>query len=292
MEVKVLYNGKASLGEGPLWDYRFNELLWVDIESNELNFYNPDNHKHYSYKFDSYISAAVPASGAKYILALQNGLAIFNRVSQNLEYFSDPEKKLPDNRFNDGKCDPQGRFWIGSMDMNVKNSQGALYCVNKKLNVYNKIQGLTIPNGMAWSSDNQKFYFIDTIDFKVKQFEFNSETGEINNPKYIFEVPKTHGAPDGLTIDKDGMLWIAHYGGANVSRWNPNNGKLLQKVDIPALHVTSCCFGGKKLDTLFVTSARGRLTSEELSQYPLSGSVFSFNPGVEGTKASFFKFKL
>ncbi|MBI9062850.1 MAG: SMP-30/gluconolactonase/LRE family protein [Marinilabiliaceae bacterium] len=289
MDVSVAYQIESRLGEGPVWDYRSNELLWVDIEKHELNFYHPETKKYRLFRFDSRLGAAVPTDDNRLLLALQNGLAIFDPLSQKLNYFADPEKSLPDNRFNDGKCDPQGRFWIGSMDVNVRNRQGALYCVDNHINVTRKLEGLTISNGMAWSSDNQKMYFIDSATSKVFQFDFHAETGVITNQKTIIEVPQKHGVPDGMTIDKEGMLWIAHWGGANVSRWNPNNGKLLQKVDIPAPHVTSCCFGGKELDTLFITSARDGLTSDELRQYPLSGSLFSIQPNVLGMKSNRFK---
>lgn len=288
MKIQVFYQSEAVLGEGPVWNGMTEELLWVDIEKGELNLFDPavGNHRHYT--FDSRLGAAVPTENGRYMLALQKGLAIFNPSTGELNYFGDPEGALPNNRFNDGKCDPEGRFWIGSMDCQAASGKGTLYRVDSNLEVNTMLSNLSISNGLAWDIDHSKMYFIDTARYQVLQFDYSPRSGNISNPKTVIYIPKNHGAPDGMTIDREGMLWIAHWGGANISRWNPQNGQPMQKVDIPAPHVTSCCFGGKNADQLFITTARFGLTREQLQEYPLSGSVFVYTPNVGGWETSYF----
>ena len=289
MKVSLTYQAEFILGESPVWDYRSGELLWVDIENKTLNFYKTDTKKYEVFRFDNHPGCVVPIIGGHYLLGLQKGLAVFNRDKGSLSYVSDPEKELKQNRFNDGKCDPRGRFWVGSMHLKAKEGRGTLYCLDNSMNVFSKIRGLSVPNGMAWSADNKKMFFIDSQTRKVFQFDYCDETSEISNQMIAIDVPEKHGLPDGMCIDHEGMLWIAHWGGGNVSRWNPENGKLLRKISIPSPHVTSCCFGNTHLDTLYITTARKGLSAEEIHAYPLSGSVFSIKPEVRGLKTSYYK---
>ncbi len=290
MEAELFIQSGNMLGEGPVWDDTKKELLWVDIERKMLCFYNLNNGDVCEFEMDSRIGAAVPIDNSDdYLLALQSGLKIFNRKKGGFQLIAKPEENIPNNRFNDGKCDPAGRFWIGSMDLGVKKGAGNLYCLDSDLKLNHKLNDLTISNGLAWSSDLQKMYFIDTSTYSVTQFDYDLKTSAISNPLTVVQVPEKHGAPDGMCIDSEGMLWIAHWGGGNVSRWNPANGELLQKVDVPAPHVTSCCFGGEKLDTLYITTAKTGLTETQLKEFPFSGSVFQVKLGGKGSKVNFFK---
>jgi sugar lactone lactonase YvrE len=290
MKAELFIQSDNILGEGPVWDAKQNELLWVDIERKLLCFCNVNTGDVSNIELDSRIGTAVPtAHSAEYLLALQSGLKIYNRKTCKYQLISDPEKDINNNRFNDGKCDPMGRFWIGTMDINAKPAKGNLYCLDQDLNISKKLQNLSISNGMAWSIDHRKMYFIDTATHKVVCFDYDSVTGNIENSHIVIHVPHSHGAPDGMCIDSEGMLWIAHWGGGNVSRWNPFTGELLQKVDVPAPHVTSCCFGGENLDTLFITTAKSGMSEELLKQYPYSGSIFSITPGIKGYLPSYFK---
>ncbi|MEL7118720.1 MAG: SMP-30/gluconolactonase/LRE family protein [Bacteroidota bacterium] len=289
MNIDLFYQSEATLGEGPVWDHNKGELSWVDIENGQLHFFNPTINQHQQHTFDSRLGAAVPSDNEKYLLALQKGLAFFDPTSEELKYFSNPEEALPNNRFNDGKCDPQGRFWIGSMDCNAESGQGILYRIDSDLKVNALLPNLSISNGLAWHPEKNVMYFIDSATYKVLQFDYTPSSGSIKNPKEVIRIPEDHGAPDGMTIDREGMLWIAHWGGANISRWNPETGRLLQKVTIPALHVTSCCFGGENYDQLFITTARYGLTDEQMAKYPLSGSIFSCKPKVGGWAIAHFK---
>lgn len=288
--MEVLIQANNQLGEGPVWDHRNNELLWVDIEKRTLNFFNFISGTEKNHSFGHRLGAVIPIENStNYLLALQNGLAFFNRENESLTYISNPESEIENNRFNDGKCDPAGRFWIGSMDVNAANDKGSLYYVDDFLTVIKMLSNATIPNGLAWTETGKQMYYIDTATRSVTQFDFDIGSGAIKNPEIVIKVPKEMGLPDGMCIDTEGMLWIANWGGANISRWNPLSGQLLQKVGVPALHVTSLCFGGINLDTLFITSAKAGLSKKQLIEYPLSGSVFKYSPDIPGLRSAFFK---
>ncbi|TKG96878.1 SMP-30/gluconolactonase/LRE family protein [Puteibacter caeruleilacunae] len=283
MKVELIVEANNILGEGPLWDERNKEFVWVDIEKGLLQFFCVEDNGLEVVVLKEKISAVVLTSVAgTYLLALKRGLTLYDRIKGSFKKIVDPEKDIPNNRFNDGKCDSMGRFWIGSMDMDVKKYAGNLYCLNNDSQIDLRLSGLTISNGMAWSLDNQQMYFIDTDTYKVMCYDYDETSGAIVHPVEAVCVSKEHGAPDGMCIDSEGMLWIAHWGGANVSRWNPNSGELLEKVDIPAPLVTSCCFGGKDLTELYVTTASQGLTEDELKRYPLSGSVFKIKTSIKG----------
>lgn len=273
-----------------MWDSLRGELLWVDIRQSLLRFYHLSSGVKTDFSFDSFLGAAVlTEKTGRYVLALQKGLAFFERNTGGIRYFAHPEKDIPENRFNDGKCDPGGRFWIGSMDLEEVGSKGALYRVDQDLNVMKVLSGVSISNGLAWDRERGKMYYIDSPTCQVVSFDFDFEAGSIGDSSVAVSIPKEHGFPDGMCIDAEGMLWIAHWGGANVSRWNPRDGRLLRRVEVPALHVTNCCFGGSELDTLYITSARQGLSQEDFMKYPHSGSVFSFKPGVQGVESARFK---
>jgi sugar lactone lactonase YvrE len=166
---------------------------------------------------------------------------------------------------------------------------GALYRVSPDFRGSKKISNTSISNGMAWSSDHTTFFYIDTPTHEVWRFDYKLETGEISNKSIAFSIPESYGSPDGMCIDSEDMLWIAHWGGNCVRRWNPNTGKVLEKIEVDAPHVTCCCFGGKDLDTLYITTARSGLSEARLEEFPSSGGLFVYRPGVKGTPINYFK---
>lgn len=293
MKAELYIQARNNLGEGPVWDFENNNLLWVDIEKKLLCMSDVRKKNLIEVDFESRISAVALTNQANlFLLALETGIQLFDVKKGELIEIANPERNLVNNRFNDGKCDPVGCFWIGSMDRNAKSAAGSLYCLEGFNAPQLKLKHLTIPNGLEWSIDKKQMYFIDTADYEVKCFDYQVETGSICNPQKVIAVPENYGAPDGMCMDAEGMLWIAHWGGANVSRWNPVNGELLDRVEVPAHLVTSCCFGGEELDTLFITTARAGLNEQMLKAYPLSGSVFFVQPGVKGLKTNLFKIDL
>jgi sugar lactone lactonase YvrE len=193
-----------------------------------------------------------------------------------------PESHLPGNRFNDGKCDPAGRFLAGSMDDAEVEASGSLYSLAPDGTVKTLLSGTRISNGLAWSPDYHTFYYIDTPTRVVMAYDYNLATGEIANPRPAVSVPPELGWPDGMTSDVEGMLWVALWGGAKLTRWNPATGQLVAEIPIPALNVSSCAFGGPDLTDLYVTSARKGMTAEQLAKYPLSGGLFRIRTNSQG----------
>jgi sugar lactone lactonase YvrE len=222
------------------------------------------------------------------VAALENGFFFLDKATGKLGSIFNPERNISNNRFNDGKCDAAGRFWAGTMVKSGSAQQGALYCLTPELKVETKLKDLGISNGLAWSPDNRYFYFIDTPTEKVLQFDYQLDTGEISNSKEIISFKSEEGMPDGMTIDEEGMLWIAHWGGGRVSRWDPASGKKLTEVVLPVKNVTSCTFGGKDLRDLYITTARQGLDEAEMEQYPHSGGLFCYKTEVKGMPAYTF----
>jgi sugar lactone lactonase YvrE len=167
------------------------------------------------------------------------------------------------------------------MDMNEKDPNGTLYSFDGK-QVTTLLSGVTISNGLAWSVDHKTFYYIDTPTREVKAFDYDLTTGQIANPHTVIHVPESLGWPDGMTSDTDGNLWITMWGGAQLTKWNANTGKLLEQIPVPALHTSSCVFGGKEMNELYVTSARKGMSEADLKKYPLSGGLFKVITNIEG----------
>jgi len=185
------------------------------------------------------------------------------------------------NRLNDGKCDPAGHFLAGSMDMNETDPNGAFYSFDGK-QITRLLDGITISNGLAWSPDHKIFYYIDTPTREVNAFDYDVATGQIANPRVAIHIPESLGWPDGMTSDTDGNLWIAMWAGAQITKWNPNTGKLLEQIPLPAFQTSSCVFGGEDMNELYVTSARKGMSEENLKKYPLSGGLFKVETKVTG----------
>jgi sugar lactone lactonase YvrE len=167
------------------------------------------------------------------------------------------------------------------MNMNENGATGRLYSVDNQ-NIRTLLSGVTISNGMAWSPDHKTFYYIDTPTREIKAFDYDVSTGEIANQRVPIRIPQSMGWPDGMTSDMQGNLWIAMWGGAQVTKWNPKKGELLETISVPALHTSSCVFGGKDRNELFITSARYHMSEADIEKYPLSGGLFKVITNVEG----------
>jgi sugar lactone lactonase YvrE len=276
MNIELLYDSKATLGEGPIWDARTQTLYWLDILNKRV--YAGGN---VLAELDEFIGCMAPRQNGGLILAKRFSFASLEVDSGQSALILSLTDEPTNNRFNDGKCDPRGRFLAGTMDMNETDPTGSLYSFDGKS--VTKILGeITISNGMAWSSDYKTFYYIDTPTRIVRAFDYDLETGAIANPRAAIYVPEALGWPDGMTSDTQGNLWIAMWGGAKMTKWNPNTGELLEQIPVPALNVSSCVFGGKNLNELYITSARKGLDEAALKQYPLTGGVFRLETKVEG----------
>ncbi len=287
-KLKITENvPKATLGEGAVWHPLEEVLYWVDITGEKLHRYDPVKKENKSYPMGSMIGTVVPAVGGFSVLvALETGIHGMSSGGV-LHKLTDFPKEMENNRFNDGKCDPAGRFWVGTMNKKGAKNAGNLYVFDgQQLTV--KQSEVTVSNGIVWSADKKTMYYIDTPEYAVFAYDYNVSTGEISNRRVAVQVPKELGAPDGMTIDAEGMLWVAHWGGSAVIQWNPKTGDKLRVIDVPAPHVTSCAFGGADLKTLFITTAREGLSDEQLQKYPLSGSLFQIVIDVQGRPSEIF----
>jgi len=271
-----------------VWDFKKQRLFWVDIEGYKLHLLDPDSGKTKSWSFDEMIGAAVPMKNDHLLLAMEKGLATFDERSEVLTKLEVLENSNPKIRFNDGKVGPDGNFWVGTMDKKCVPKAGNFFRLTADLKSSLQIPETSVSNGMAWTANRKTFYYIDSPTFKIRAFDFDIENGSISKPRTVIQVPEEYGSPDGMSIDEEDMLWVAHWGGNCIRRWNPQTGKVLKKVQVDAPHVTSCCFGGKDLKTLYITSARSGLTKKQLKEFPLSGGLFTYSPEVKGTPINYF----
>jgi len=289
-EPELVYDAKATLGEGPVWDHRTGCLYWVDILENQLHRFDP-NHPDTSTRVSikPYVSSIVPRQSGGIALTLQDGFYAFDLESRQLSLLAEVEATITDNRFNDGKCDPAGRFVAGTMSMSDQPARGALYTLDADHAVKRLLSDVHLSNGLAWTEDGKTLYHIDTPTRQVKAYDYNLQSGEIQNGRVVVQFPDDQGFPDGMTIDAEGMLWIAHWGGWQVSRWNPATGSKLGYVAVPASQVTCCTFGGPNLDQLYITTARIGLDEQALEHQPAAGGLFRVSLGIKGLQTSFYR---
>ena len=290
-QAQLLFKIDSLLGEGAIWHFENQLLYWVDILGKKANFYDPV--KNINVAFDTFKrpGTIVPVDDKIALLALEDGFATIDIGSGQIEY----KLQLPEIaenllRFNDGKCDERGKLWVGTMGLRAEKGAGSLYTLNNKFHLAKQILKTTISNGIAWSLNNSMMYYIDTATSKISCFDYDLTNGSIRNKKDIITIDQSLGYPDGMTIDSEGMLWVALWDGFAVGRFNPHTGEMMHKVIIPAPKITSCAFGGNKLDELFITSASCDMSDADLKKYPLSGSLFRANVGCTGLRANRFKF--
>lgn len=276
-----------QLGEGAIYNHETNEFWHIDIEGKQ--FFTTDIRTREQNTFDvsQRIGTIVPNDKGRAVVALQNGLYTYDFESNTQELIVNPLDTIANIRFNDGKCDPSGRLWVGSMGLEQKPYRASLYSLDQGI-AKQQLDSITISNGIVWSKDQKTMYYIDTPDENVKAFDYNVATGDISNGRVVVEIGGI-GYPDGMAIDNEDMLWIALWNGNMVGRWNPETGDLIGKVNVPAHNITSVAFVGEQLDSLIITSARVDMSEEELGKFPLAGSLFVVVPGPKGTKSTFYK---
>lgn len=229
-QVELVVDAHAVIGEGALWNSAEQVLYWVDIMGNKLHVHDPSGESDRVMDIGQPVGTVVVRASGGLMLALKDGFAAFDPASGELDLLHDPEAHLPENRFNDGKCDPAGRFWAGTMAIDPVEGAGALYCMDTDLSVRKVLGGVSISNGIVWSLDGTRMYFIDSLRYDVQVYDYDVETGTIDDERIAFRVPREVGLPDGMAIDAEGMLWIAHFDGAKVCRWHPDSGEILQTI--------------------------------------------------------------
>lgn len=277
--VELLVDAGSALGEGPAWDARTQTLYWVDIYGKQINAFQAGTHR--AIPLDDMPGCLAPRPDGHLIVAMRGQVADLDPDSDKMTLVHALDGEPTGNRVNDGKCDPLGRFLFGTMDNDEIEASGSLFSFDGQ-SLTRLVEHTRISNGLAWSADTKTLYYIDTPTRRVQAFDYDLATGRIANGRTALEIPESFGWPDGMTSDAEGNLWIAMWGGARVTRWDPAAGQLLEQVPVPALHSSSCVFGGADMNELYITSARKGMNAAQLKEYPRSGGVFRLKTGVRG----------
>jgi sugar lactone lactonase YvrE len=223
------------------------------------------------------------------LVTLRKDFAFFDLNNGKLQVITRVEEDRPDERFNDGKCDRQCRFWAGTMNGTDWNApSGSLYRLDADLRVTREQTGCRCANGLDWSPNGRVLYFTESFAYGIFAYDFDAATGQISNRRQFASVDQNSGAfPDGLTVDAEGGVWSVHNAVGRVVRYTPA-GKIDRVVELPVPRPCGCAFGGERLDVLYVTTARANLTADQITRAPLSGSVLAVVPGIHGLPPSYF----
>lgn len=284
---KVLEGLSCILAEGPLYNKKENSFYCVDIKAKSIHSYSLATKEIKTYQFNKEVGTFSFTDKNRLIVALEDGLYYFDLKTQKLNFITNPELNLINNRFNDGKCDKKGRFFVGSMDNFEKDITGALYIFEDK--IIRKVEtNLAISNGLGWNKKSTKFYLTDSPKRVIYEYDYNLESGTLSNRKIFAKVSEKDGYPDGLCLDKEDNIYSAHWAGFKITKYAPD-GTILKTIPMPVPNVSSCCFGGEDLSTLFITTAKKGLSQKELEKYPKSGSIFTKEMDIKGEEFNIFK---
>lgn len=288
-QLEIVLDHKCTLGEGPVWDEATQTILWLDIVEGLIHQYNINLKTFSSFNVGEMVGCIAFHEHGDLIAGVRNGIAFINREKNIVQHLANPEAGLS-NRFNDGKCDVAGRFWVGTMALTEEENKGNLYVMETDLSIKKKIENVSISNGIAWSADNKTMYYINTPTNYVFAFDYDVQSGNIDNQRVVIDLTHENGYADGMTIDNEDMLWIAFFGGWRVARYNPQNGEFLSQVELPVANVTCCTFGGNDFEDLYISTANKGLSKEDLEKQPDAGKLFVLkNSGFKGMPAMKFR---
>jgi len=277
MTAEVVGVEQAYHGEGPVWDARAGILHWVDMLAGDVLSTDLSSGRVRRLHVGDVAAAVRPRRDGGLVIAVERGFALVDPGEEVVRPLSQlwSDKTL---RMNDGGCDPQGRFYCGSMALDESPGRGALHRLDPDGSVTVVLTGVTISNGLVWSADGAAAYYVDTATQRIDQFDFDPTTGTFHNRRPLVNVPADVGKPDGLTIDAEGGLWLALWGGGAVHRYTPD-GRLDEVLSLPVTNVTACAFGGEGLEELYVTTSKHQAPENESTT---AGGLYRFRPGVRG----------
>lgn len=268
------------LGESPLWDEREQALYWVDIRLPAVRRLDHASGRVETFRMPDLVGSIAFCDGGRLLVALPDRLALFDAKSGRLDPFAAAPNHLSGHRFNDGRCDRQGRFWVGSMHNITRAPEGILYRVDTLGRFVAMRSGISIPNSLTWSPDARTMYFADSLLYTIFAFDFDAASGEMSR-KRVFATTRAPAFPDGSAVDEEGCLWNAEFNGWRVVRYAPD-GRIDRVIEVPTHRPTCCAFGGHNLDQLYITSASQLMSPEELKKQPLAGALFVVDAGVRG----------
>jgi sugar lactone lactonase YvrE len=281
VDVEVVLKPHAAVAEGPVWDERTNRLVWVDIMNNAVHVFDPASGDDRAIDVGQPVGAAALRESGGLVLALRDGFAVMDADLKELQWVARVEDSIPTNRMNDGKCDAAGRFWAGTMAFGNGPGPGALYRLDPDYQVTRVVAPVALSNGLDWTPDNRRMYYIDSPTHKVDVFDFDLDRGLLGNRSTVVQIPREVGLPDGMTVDAEGGIWVALHGGGAVHRYTPD-GQLDQIIQLPVRHVTCPAFGGPDYRDLYITSMTYGLPVDSLGDSALAGSLFRARPGIRG----------
>jgi sugar lactone lactonase YvrE len=280
MQVRRIGDTIDILGEGPVWDVQEQAFYWLDIRGCLVRRYDWSSGRTQSWTLPEMVGSLAIRERGGLLLAMRSSISFFDPATGALERVAAPEAGRENMRFNDGKCDRQGRFWSGTMNDLVREPSGTLYRLDPQRGCVAQFNGLRTPNSLAWSPDGRIMYFADSRSQVIHAYPYEPATGELGAPR-VFHTVEPPAIPDGATVDAAGFVWSALYGGSRVVRIAPD-GSVDRTIELPVEQPTSCQFAGPNLDVLFITTARQRLTQEQLAQQPLAGALLAADVGVRG----------
>jgi sugar lactone lactonase YvrE len=273
------------LGEGPVWLPDEQRLLHVDIDAGIVHAWDWADGSRGRIELDAPLSFAIPRRGGGLVVGQRRTVVLLDGDGPGgPRTLVEVEHGREGNRFNDAKCDPAGRLWAGTMSTVREPGVAGLYRVEHDGATERMVEGTTLSNGLGWSGDGERMYFIDSTTQRIDVFDFDVARGRVSGRRTFAEIDPADGLPDGLTVDAEDGVWVALYGGGAVRRYGAD-GRLDAVLEVPVSNPTCPVFGGPELDVLFVTTARHRLTAEQAAAQPLAGAVLALRPGVRGRPA-------
>ncbi len=280
MDVELLVDAKAITGEGPVWDERDECLYWVDIMSSHVHRFDPASGEDTITETGNHTGAIIPRTSGGFILATVNGFDAL-QTDGEISHFLDVGADDPDTRMNDAKCDGKGRLFAGTMRYDYAEGGGSLYRLDPDGSVRVVVDDVTVSNGTDWNLANDTMYYVDSLTGRIDAFDYDPETGDLSSRRKLVEIAEDFGAPDGLTVDAEGFIWVAIFGASQVQRYSPQ-GNLDGEIMLPASQITSMAFGGEDYRDLYITSATEGFEDADFEREPAGGALFRTSPGVAG----------
>jgi sugar lactone lactonase YvrE len=286
MRPEVVVRQDDRLGEGPAWDARTREILWVDILTSRLHAYSLDSATTRTTTFEEPVAAVVPRAAGGWAVTAASAVLLLGSDGSCEERV--PVPTADGTRLGDAGVDPAGRLWFGALDADLAPGRGALYCLDAEHGLRRVVDGLSIANGIGWAPDGTLMYFIDSATRRIDAFDFDAERGVASRRRAWVTVEDSAGVPDGLAVDDEGGVWVAMWSGGRLHRYAPD-GSLDGVVGFPVRQVTSCAFVGDALDVLAVTSGNVEMDDRARTAEPDAGSLFTLRPGVSGLPVPLFQ---
>lgn len=279
-KVELAFECDSDLGEGPIWDDRTQELIWLDVTQGKIRFYSPMKDDQFEVALDRPVGSLALTQGDDLWLALRDGFGLYSRESSAINSFIKVVDS-PEIRFNDGAVDARGRFLAGTMGYNPEPHTGSLYTFTPESGYRVLLPEVGVSNGICWNKNSSQMFFVDSLTQSIQKYDYELGTGSLSNPTVLIKFEEGDGVPDGLTIDQEGSLWVAMWGGSQILKIN-SSGHIVESFHLPVTKVTSMTFGGGDLQDLYITTARYELSARELSAQPLAGSLFRVRTEVPG----------